>query len=218
MAVIMKKLYLFSNKIFLLVLCTLLLPSLFYGCVSPANNKDKLNFDQLGTPQYYLFPFGKVPNRMYKNIPLANTGEIKLFIYAHEIQKEIDYAGVDYLNGEYRLIWEPDFDYIAEVLREKYPGIKLVHGRRSCAAPKEGNPNDGTRKVEDGLDYSVPYVYKYGVVLLQLGEMRLSDDGQEIQIYFTRYRSGMDGSGSVYCFKKKGENWFFFSDKSLWMS
>jgi|GEM_PF-5529046 len=215
---------LFLSKKFLLAGYAFLSLILLGGCVSSDHrdaqidyHKKQLDFNQVGTPEYIIFNGRKVPCRIFKNIALANTVEIKLFIYAHIIQINLD-IGLDYRNMEYRLVWEPDFDYIKEVLQRKYPGIKLVSGRRSCAAPGQKNSNDGTRKVADGLDYSNPYAAKHEYVLWQLGEMRLSDDGQEMEVHVTRFRSGLDASEDVYLFKKKGQYWFYDSCKNLWLS
>ena len=179
--------------------------------------QNKLKFDQTGTPEYFQLGGRKVINRVYNNIPLANTVEIKLFIYAVIIQRDIDF-GVDYHNREYRYIWEPDFNYIEEVLQKKYLGIKLIHGRQSFAVPEQKDSNLQPGKIEDGLDYSTSYIYQHGIVLWQLGEIHLSDDGQEIKIHVTMFRSWGDASESVYYFKRKGKYWFFHSSKLLWLS
>ena len=212
----------FLNNSWLYVLHVIVLLFLCWGCISTPTKamndyyQNKLSFNRLGTPEYVQFYDHKIPNRMYCYIPLANTVEIKLFIYAQQIQTEID-NGINYHTREYRYIWEPDFDFIAEILRKKYLGINLVHGRQSFVVPTQGNQNVVARKIEDGLDYSYSYVHKHGVVSMQIGEVYLSDDGQEIKmVYILSYPDGT--SGSVYCFRKKGEFWFFHFCEKSWIS
>ena len=189
---------------------------LFCGCISPDTKKtindyyqNKLSFDRRGTPEYVQFRDHKVPHRDYHHIPLANTTEIKLLLYSRHIQSEID-NGINYQNNEYRFIWEPDFDFIAEILRKKYPGIKLVHGRQSFPAPELKNKNIVIRKIPDGLDYSYSYLIKHNVVMMQIGEMFLSDNGQEIRIVVILSYPGGGSSGEVYSFRKEGDFWFFY--------
>ena len=131
--------------------------------------------------------------------PLPNKRDIKLFIYDCEIQGEID-VGIDYKKLEYRLMRESDFDYIAEKLRHKYPGINIKSGRKTFS------PNGD--KVTDKLDYSRSYMIKHHVVLYELCNFSTSDNNQNLSINMKRTVCG-DRVTSLRNFIKKKQQWFY---------
>ena len=134
------------------------------------------------------------------------------------VQDNIDFGPVDYRKKEYRLIREADFNKISSELQRRFSDIKLVHGQRAFLSADINKLNAPPSEINDGLDYSHSYIYKNNVELWQIQYIRMSEDGQEIEVYVTRYRSGMDASGTIYLFKKKGEMWYFKEYKCNWFA
>ena len=150
------------------------------------------------------------------DIPSESVLDIKIFIYAKIVQNDIDYGPIDYRKKEYRLIREADFDTIAKELSIRFPGIRLVHGQRAILSDDIEHPNAPSSEVTDGLDYSHSYIYKNNVVMWQIQYVRMAENGREIEVYVTRYRSGMDASGTIYLFEKRGKMWYFKKYKCNW--
>lgn len=164
-------------------------------------------------------PYGIIPPIQRTNmfdIPSESVLDIKIFIYAEIVQNDIDYGPIDYRKKEYRLIREADFDTIAKELSIRFPGIRLVHGQRAILSDDIDHPNAPSSEVTDGLDYSHSYIYKNNVVMWQIQYVRMAENGREIEVYVTRYRSGMDASGTIYLFEKRGKMWYFKKYKCNW--
>ncbi len=199
-----------EKRILLLIflMCNFLL---FCGCSSELQESKRESGESLGI---------KIPVKRTKmfDIPSANILDIKIFIYEQIVQDNIDFGPVDYRKKEYRLIREADFNKISSELQRRFPGIKLVHGQRPFLSADIDKPNVTPSKINDGLDYSHSYIYKNNVELWQIQYIKMSEDGQEIEVYVTRYRSGMDASGTIYLFKKKGEMWYFKEYKCNWFA
>ncbi len=189
------------TSLFLCILATILLS----GCSSSqAENKTGFNraeyLKKHNQPEYFVFNGRKIPNRVERHFtPLTNNRDIKLFIYDCEIEGEID-LGIDYKKLEYRLMRESDFDYIAEKLRQKYPGLKIKSGYKTFS------PN-GDNAV-DKLDYSRSYMIKHHVVLYELCNFSTSDNNQNLSINMKHTACG-DRVTSPRNFIKKKQQWFY---------
>ncbi len=175
------------SKITSLFLC-ILAAVLLSGC-SSSYPENKTGFNRAkylkkhNQPEYFVFNGRKIPNRVERHFtPLTNKREIKLFIYDCEIEGEID-LGIDYKKREYRLMRESDFDYIAEKLRHKYPGLNIK-------------------------SYSGSYMVKHQVVLYELCNFSTSDNGKNLSINMKRTICG-DRVSSPRNFIKKKQQWFY---------
>jgi len=146
--------------------------------------------------------------------PLENILEIKMFLYEKIIQDNVD-TGINYKKIEYRFMREPDFDYIAPKLEEKFPGVKIFHGKRNLM--KIGETLE-PEKVDDGLDYEESYMDENHVFFHQLGEIILSDDGQEIQVEQVESRHPRTRYCYIHIFRKEGKHWFYYGISEMTFS
>jgi len=158
--------------------------------------------------------------------PLANTLEIKMFLYEKIIQEQIDFekwkqeeTGIeyDYKIKEFRFMQEPDFDYIAPKLEEKFPDVKIVHGKLRFIKRNVNDELDYDNKFKnDELDYD--NMFEDNVSCHQLGEIKLFI-GRKIQVEQVNHRGMLASSGYTHVFRKKGKYWFYYGTTGIeWMT
>ncbi len=126
-------------------------------------------------------------SEVFKGTGLKSELDIRLYIYS-DILKHGNNVEI------YRLINEPDYDFIIKWIQK--PELKFERGLR-----------DESGVAEDNLDYSWDYLFKNKVRLIAIKPFEFPVLGWTLEVEATCDRGPNTGIREIYVFEKERGNW-----------
>ncbi len=157
---------------------------------------------------YPLEPYPEtVTPEVFDGTVLKSKIDIKVYIYS-------DFArSYDGKLITYRLLNEPDFDFIVKCIQK--PDIKFEHG----TGGKYGDLTFPENTPKDNLDYSSDYLFANNTCLTTIDPFELPVVGWTLKVRITEYRGPLAASGETYIFRKTGGYWYHDKNyREIWIS